>query len=201
MDLVCLDLEGVLVPEIWISLAEATGIDGLRKTTRDIRDYDELMRLRLQHLRDNKLKIDDIQRVVESMTPLAGANEFVDWLRQRFQLVILSDTFYELVQPLMAKLGWPTLFCHRLEVGEDGSVNDYKIRLKDPKRNAVIGFKALNFKVFAAGDSYNDVTMLREADRGYLFNPPQNVAADCPDIPVVRNYLELQEYLVQDSDF
>ncbi|MBK8537128.1 MAG: bifunctional phosphoserine phosphatase/homoserine phosphotransferase ThrH [Candidatus Competibacteraceae bacterium] len=174
MELACLDLEGVLVPEIWINVAERTGIEALRLTTRDIPDYDQLMRRRLALLDQHGLKLSDIQRVIASMGPLDGAHQFLDWLRERFQVVILSDTYYEFAMPLMRQLGWPALFCHRLEVVADRVVN-YTLRQSDSKRQAVRAFHGLNFRVIAAGDSYNDTAMLAEAEAGILFRPPQNV--------------------------
>ena len=166
MEIACLDLEGVLVPEIWINFADETGIAELRATTRDIPDYDRLMRQRLALLDQHGFGLPDIQRVIDRMGPLPGALEFVDWLRERFQVVILSDTFYEFAQPLMRQLGWPALLCHRLQVNEQGRVVDYLLRQKDPKRHAVEAFKSLNFRVISAGDSYNDTTMLAASDAG-----------------------------------
>lgn len=195
MKLACLDLEGVLVPEIWINVAERTGIDDLRLTTRDIPDYDELMRHRLGVLDKHDLKLSDIQAVIKDMGPLEGAGDFLDWLRQRYQVVILSDTFYEFGMPLMAHLGYPTLFCHKLAVRDDHIV-DYRLRQNDQKREAVKSFHALNFKVIAAGDSYNDTSMLGEADAGILFCPPQNVIDEFPQFPVTTNYNELREAFI-----
>ncbi len=195
MKLACLDLEGVLVPEIWINVAERTGIDDLRLTTRDIPDYDELMRHRLSVLDKHDLKLSDIQDVINDMGPLEGAGEFLDWLRQRYQVVILSDTFYEFGMPLMAHLGYPTLFCHKLAIRDDHIV-DYRLRQNDQKREAVKSFHALNFKVIAAGDSYNDTSMLGEADAGILFCPPQNVIDEFPQFPVTTNYAELREAFI-----
>lgn len=193
MEVACLDLEGVLVPEIWINFAERTGIDELRATTRDIPDYDVLMKQRLAILDQHKLGLPDIQAVIDDMGPMEGAREFVDWLRERFQVVILSDTFYEFAQPLMRQLGWPTLFCHRLETNEKGFVTDYKLRQKDPKRQSVKAFHSLNYRVIAAGDSYNDTTMLSEAEAGILFKAPQNVIEEFPQYPAVHTYEELRE--------
>lgn len=193
MEVACLDLEGVLVPEIWINFAERTGIDELRATTRDIPDYDVLMKQRLAILDQHKLGLPDIQAVIDDMGPMDGAREFVDWLRERFQVVILSDTFYEFAQPLMRQLGWPTLFCHRLEANEKGFVTDYKLRQKDPKRQSVKAFHSLNYRVIAAGDSYNDTTMLSEAEAGILFKAPQNVIEEFPQYPAVHTYEELKE--------
>lgn len=192
MNVVCLDLEGVLIPEIWIGLAERTGIDALRKTTRDNPDYDDLMRYRLALLDEHNLKIDDIQDVVSAMAPLPGAREFLDSLRERAQVIILSDTYYELGMPLMAQLGMPTLFCHRLSVADDGRISDYHIRIDDPKRRAVKALHGLNFKIVAAGDSYNDTTMLSEAEAGILFCPPDSVVAEFPQYPVARDYPTLR---------
>jgi phosphoserine/homoserine phosphotransferase len=188
----CLDLEGVLVPEIWINVAERTGIEALRRTTRDEPDYDVLMRARLEILDAHALKIGDIQDVIGRMGPLDGAREFLDWLRERHQIVILSDTFYEFAAPLMKQLGYPCLFCHSLVIDEDGRVDDYRLRVADGKRKAVMAFKQLNFSTIAAGDSYNDTTMLGEADAGILFRPPANVIADFPQFPVALTYDDLK---------
>jgi len=189
----CLDLEGVLVPEIWINVAERTGIEALRRTTRDEPDYDVLMRGRLEILDRHQLKIADIQQVIAGMGPLDGAREFLDWLRERHQVVILSDTFYEFAAPLMRQLGYPCLFCHSLVIEQDGRVSDYRLRISDGKRKAVQSFRQLNFSTIAAGDSYNDTTMLGEADAGILFRPPDNVIADFPQFPVARTYEELRD--------
>lgn len=192
MEIVCLDLEGVLVPEIWINFAEKTGIDALRATTRDIPDYNELMQQRLSILDENALGMDDIQDVIATMKPMDGALEFVEYLKTKYQLVILSDTFYEFAEPLMRQLNWPTLFCHRLKV-ENGRISGYNLRMADHKREAVKAFRNLNFRVFAAGDSYNDTGMLQEAELGVLFQAPDNVIADFPHLPVRRSYTELIE--------
>ena len=188
MLLACLDLEGVLIPEIWINFAERTGIDALRMTTRDEPDYDVLMKMRLRILAEHGLGLPDIQEVIGGLSPLDGAAEFVDWLRERFQVVILSDTFYQFAAPLMAQLGYPTLFCHDLAIESDGRVSDYRIRMPDQKRAAVKAFHGLNFKVIASGDSYNDTSMLGEADAGILFRPPDNVIAEFPQYPVATTY-------------
>jgi phosphoserine/homoserine phosphotransferase len=193
LKLACLDLEGVLIPEIWINFAERTGIDALRRTTREEPDYDVLMKFRLGVLAEHGLGLPDIQEVIAGLRPLDGAAAFLDWLRQRFQIVILSDTFYEFADPLMAQLGRPTLFCHRLETDASGRVVDYHLRQPDQKRQAVKAFHGLNFQVVAAGDSYNDTTMLSEADAGILFRPPDNVIAEFPQFPVTRSYDELRE--------
>lgn len=193
MEIACLDLEGVLVPEIWIAFAEKTGIESLRATTRDIPDYDVLMQQRLRILDEHGLKLADIQAVIATLKPLDGAIEFVNWLRERFQVVILSDTFYEFSQPLMRQLGFPTLLCHRLITDENDRVVSYQLRQKDPKRQSVLAFKTLYYRVIAAGDSYNDTSMLGAADAGILFCPPENVIREFPDFPVTRNYEELRE--------
>lgn len=192
MHIVCLDLEGVLVPEIWIEFSRRTGIPELSRTTRDEPDYDKLMRSRLALLEQHKLGLPDIQAVIEGMGPLPGAREFLDWLRAEYQLVILSDTFSEFAQPLMRQLGWPTLFCHELEVADSGFVRDYRLRLRDHKKLSVAKFRELNFHTIAAGDSYNDTAMLAEAHAGILFRPPQNVIDEFPQFPVTRDYGELK---------
>lgn len=193
MIVACLDLEGVLVPEIWINVAERTGIDALRRTTRDEPDYNVLMRQRLKILDEHGLGIGQIQEVIGTMKPLPGAPEFLDWLRERYQPVILSDTFYQFAEPLMRQLSFPTLFCHNLEVDAQGRIVDFHLRLADQKRKAVEAFHGLNLKVIAAGDSYNDTSMLLEAEVGILFSPPDNVIAEFPQLPVTRNYRELQD--------
>ena len=200
MEIAALDLEGVLVPEIWIDFAAKTGIEALKATTRDIPDYDVLMRQRLDLLNQHGLGLPDIQAVIATMKPLEGAPEFVDWLRERFQVVILSDTFYEFSQPLMAQLGFPTLFCHRLVADDNGMIVDYKLRQKDPKRESVKAFHKLNFRVIASGDSYNDTTMLSEADAGILFRAPENVISEFPQYPAVTAYEELKNQFIQASN-
>jgi phosphoserine/homoserine phosphotransferase len=180
MRIVCLDLEGVLIPEVWISVAERTGIPELRLTTRDEPNYDVLMKRRLAILEQHKLGLAQIQQVIESMEPLPGARAFIDGLRERYQVVILSDTFYEFAQPFMRKLGWPTLFCHWLSVDGSGRITDYHLRQKDPKRHAVRALRDLNFQVVASGDSYNDTSMLAEAHAGILFRAPENVVREFP---------------------
>ncbi len=200
MELACLDLEGVLVPEIWIKFAERTGIDELRATTRDIPDYDVLMKQRLALLDQHKLRIDDIQEVIAGLEPLPGAIDFINWLRERFQVIILSDTFYEFSQPLMRQLGWPTLFCHRLITDDEGRVVDYKLRQKDPKRASVQALHSLNYRVIAAGDSYNDTTMLGEADVGILIHAPQNVIDEFPQFKSVENLEALKAAFVEASE-
>lgn len=196
MEIACLDLEGVLVPEIWIAFAERTGIDELRATTRDVPDYDVLMMQRLRILRENNLGIVEIQEVIDTLIPLEGARDFLDWLRERFQVVILSDTFYEFSQPLMRQLGFPTLLCHRLEVNGDNEVTGYRLRQSDPKRESVKAFHSLQYRVIAAGDSYNDTTMLAEADAGILFRAPDNVIAEFPQFPAVHDYQALKHQFV-----
>ncbi len=192
MIIACLDLEGVLVPEIWINVAERTGIDELRLTTRDVADYDELMRHRLKVLDEHGIGLRDIQQVIAGLGPLPGAAEFLGWLRERFQVVILSDTFYEFGMPLMAQLGFPTLLCHRLRVDDDHIVG-YELRQADSKREAVRAFHSLNFHVIATGDSYNDTGMLGEADHGILVTPPDNVVREFPQFPVAWNFDELRQ--------
>ena len=188
MDLVCLDLEGVLVPEIWIEFSKCTGIEELKLTTRDIPDYDVLMRKRLSTLREHGLTLSAIQEVIVQLDPLPGARSFLDEIRKDYQLVILSDTFYEFASPLMKKLGWPTLMCHRLNLSRDGIIGSYQLRHQDPKRKAVKALKSLNYKVIAAGDSYNDTTMLAEADAGFLFRAPDSVISEFPQYQVTSDY-------------
>jgi phosphoserine/homoserine phosphotransferase len=200
LELACLDLEGVLIPEIWIAFAEKTGIEELRATTRDIPDYDVLMKQRLGLLDQHGLTIDDIQQVIATLEPLPGAADFLNWLRERFQVIILSDTFYEFSQPLMRQLGWPTLLCHRLITDEQGRVVDYKLRQTDPKRASVKALHSLNYRVIAAGDSYNDTTMLSEAEAGILFHAPQNVIDEFPQFPSVQTFEELRAEFIKASD-
>jgi len=188
VEIACLDLEGVLIPEIWVGLAERTGIEGLRMTTRENPDYDDLMRHRLRLVEEHGLGMADLEAVVDGLDPLDGAAECLGWLREHFQVVILSDTFYELAKPLMRKLGYPTLFCHRLEVAADGRLTGYRLRLEDQKAKAVRAFQALNFKVVATGDSYNDTTMLDAAEAGILFCPPDNVVREFPHFAVAESY-------------
>ncbi len=192
MEIACLDLEGVLIPEIWIGLADRTGIEALRATTRDIPDYNVLMRQRLALLKQHGLGIKDIQAVIDGMSPLEGAVEFTNWLRERFQLIILSDTFYEFAQPLMRQLGFPTLFCHRLGIDNQGNITDYFLRQQDPKRLSVQAIHSLKYRVIAAGDSYNDTSMLAEAEAGIFFRAPDNVIAQFPQFPAVNSYEELK---------
>jgi phosphoserine/homoserine phosphotransferase len=191
MQVLCLDLEGVLVPEVWIEFAKRTGIAEFTRTTRDEPDYDKLMRYRLDLLRQHKLKLPDIQQVIGGMAPLPGAREFLDAMRERYQVIILSDTFYEFADPLMRQLGRPTLFCHRLLIDGEGHVHDYKLRQPDQKRAAVNAFQSLNYRVIAAGDSYNDTGMLLAADAGFFIHAPPAIAAQFPQIGVTNSYAEL----------
>lgn len=200
MEIACLDLEGVLVPEIWIEFANKTGIEELKATTRDIPDYDVLMKQRLALLDQHGFKLQDIQEVITTLKPLDGAREFVDWLRERFQVIILSDTFYEFSQPLMRQLGFPTLFCHRLVADEEGRVVDYKLRQADPKRQSIRALQTIYYRTIAAGDSYNDTTMLAEADAGILFHAPQNVIEEFPQFPAVHTYEDLKKEFIKASN-
>ena len=191
MQMICLDLEGVLVPEIWIEFAKRAGVPELARTTRDEPDYDRLMRYRIDLLAKNQLRLTDIQDVIGGMGPMAGAREFLDDLRSRYQVLILSDTFYEFAQPLMRQLGWPTLLCHKLEVDAQGFVTRHVLRMPDQKRHAVNALRGLNFQVIAAGDSYNDTGMLEAAHAGFFIHPPESIAARFPQFPVTRSYAEL----------
>ena len=192
MQIVCLDLEGVLVPEIWIAFAQRTGISAFNRTTRDEPDYDKLMQFRLALLREHALKLADIQAVIGGMAPMDGAKDFLDDLRSRYQVIILSDTFYEFADPLMQQLGRPTLFCHRLVVDGEGFVADYKLRQPNQKFHAVNALKSLNYQVIAAGDSYNDTGMLGAADAGFFIHPPPDIVAQFPQFPVNHSYAELR---------
>jgi phosphoserine / homoserine phosphotransferase len=195
LQVVCLDLEGVLVPEIWIEFSKRTGIAAFARTTRDEPDYDKLMRFRIGLLDQHDLKLPDIQRVISGMQPMEGARRFLDELRTRYQVLILSDTFYEFADPLMQQLGRPTLFCHRLVADATGRIVDYKLRQADQKRQAVDALKGLNFQVMAAGDSYNDTGMLSAAHAGFLIHPPESVVKQFPQFPVTRSYAELKTAL------
>ena len=197
MQIVCLDLEGVLIPEIWIEFSQRTGIPELARTTRDEPDYDKLMRGRIEILNRKGLGLPDIQKTIDTVLPMAGAREFLDWLRGYCQVVILSDTFYQFAAPLMRQLGYPTLFCHELVVDDNGRVRDYKLRMPDQKRQSVKAFKALNFHIVAAGDSYNDTAMLGEAHAGILFCPPANVIAEFPQFPVTTGYDQLKAEIIK----
>ena len=192
MTIATLDLEGVLIPEIWIAFAEASGIPELRITTRDEPDYDKLMKYRLDILDRRGIRLDDISKIISTLEPLDGAREFMQWLRSRTRVVILSDTFEQFAAPLMAKLDYPSLFCHELVIAPDGRVADYKLRMGDQKRKAVEAFKSLNFKVVSTGDWYNDLSMLRAADRAVLYRPTERFAAENSDLPVATNYAELK---------
>ncbi len=200
MEIACLDLEGVLVPEIWIGVAKTTGIEALAATTRDVPDYDQLMRQRLDLLKQHKLRLPDIERVIAGLEPLPGAAEFLEWMREHFQVVILSDTFYEFAQPLMRQLGHPTLLCHRLTIDDEQNVVDYRLRQVDPKRKSVQAFKSLEYRTIASGDSYNDLSMLEEADAGILFSPPASVMREYPQYPVARDYQQLRDQFLIASD-
>ena len=195
MKILCSDLEGIFVPEIWITVAEKTGIKELRLTTRDISDYAVLMKKRLAILNENNLKLKDITDVIATMEPLEGAVEFLDWLRSRVPVIIVSDTFEQFAGPLMQKLGWPTLFCNTLEVAADLTVTGYKLRQSDGKKKATVALQQLNYEVIAIGDSYNDISMLQAADHGILFHPPDNVIAEFPALPVTNDYAEVRAAL------
>jgi phosphoserine / homoserine phosphotransferase len=192
---VCSDLEGVWVPEVWINVAEKTGIPELRLTTRDMKNYDELMHYRLKILFEKNLTLLDIQRVIATIKPLHGALEMINWLKRVTRFIVVSDTFVEFADPLMEQLDRPTLFCHSLEVNGQGIISGYHLRQKDAKRETVKALKSLNYEVIAFGDSYNDINMLKEADQGVLFRPPQNVIDDYPEFPVINEYSELKCYL------
>jgi len=194
MDVLCLDLEGVLIPEIWVGVAERTGIAALRKTTRDVPVYDDLMRMRLEILDEHRIDLATIRSVIQSLDPLPGAAEFLTWARRRFQVAIISDTFYEFGQPMMEKLGWPMLLCHRLEV-VDGRIAGYRIRQPDPKRQSVKAFQTLRYRVLAVGDSYNDIPMLDQADFGFFYRCPGTVADQFPKFPRAESYEALQSLL------
>ena len=194
MKILCLDLEGVLIPEIWQAVAARSGLDALNKTTRDIPDYDDLMQLRMGVMRDHDLSFSMIREVIDSVEPLDGARDFLDWARRQFQVAIVSDTFYEFAMPLMAKLGWPTLLCHRARITGD-RLAGYQLRQPDPKRSAVRAFKSLQMDVVAAGDSYNDVPMLEEADAGFFYRAPANVRAQYPQFRGAESYAELRRLL------
>jgi len=195
MYIVCSDLEGVFVPEVWVYVSKKTGIDELKLTTRDISDYDALMKKRLSILEQYHLNLHDIQHVISSIEPLPGAREFINWLRSVTQLIVVSDTFVEFADPLMEKLGRPTLFCHHLTVNRDGMIVNYNLRQKDGKKKVVEALQSLNYKVIAIGDSYNDISMLKQADTGILYRPPSNVTADYPDLPVVHSYSDLKRII------
>ena len=195
-----MDLEGVLVPEIWIAFAEETGIKELNRTTRDEPDYDVLMNYRLDILRQYGLGLNEIQEVIATLKPLDGALDFVNWLRERFQVVILSDTFYDFASPFMKQLGYPTLLCHKLETDDKGMLVNYHLRQANPKRQAIVGFKSMYYRTIAAGDSYNDTTMLAEADAGILFHAPQNVIDEFPQFPAVHTFADLKQEFLRASN-
>ena len=193
MEMACLDLEGVLVPEIWINVAERCAVPELQATTRDIPDYDQLMQQRLRLLKEHRISLPMITDVIAGMGPMEGAREFLDWLRERFQVVILSDTFYEFAKPLMRQLGYPTLLCHRLEADKEGWVTAYHLRQPDQKRHAVAAFQNLRYRVIVAGDSFNDTAMLSQADAGIFFNPPPHIIEQFPQFPVTADYQQLRK--------
>ncbi len=195
MHIVCSDLEGVFVPEIWINVAQKTGIEELKLTTRDISDYDVLMHKRLAILKENSLKLKDIQDVIETMEPLPGALEFLNWLRAKTQVIIVSDTFVQFAGPLMKKLGYPTLFCHTLEISNHNIIQGYRLRQKNGKQKTVQAMRTLKYNIVAMGDSYNDIDMLKEADEGILFCPPKNVMEEFPEFPVALTYEQLKQML------
>jgi phosphoserine/homoserine phosphotransferase len=188
-------MEGIFTPEIWINVAEITGIQELRLTTRDISDYDVLMKKRLGILDENKLKLKDIQDVIATMNPLEGAHEFLNWLRSIVQVIIVSDTYVEFAGPLIEKLGWPTLFCNTLTIDSDGMIADYNLRQQDGKQKVARALQNLNYQVIAIGDSYNDITMLKAAENGILFRPPNNVKAEFTQFPVAVTYDELKKHI------
>jgi phosphoserine/homoserine phosphotransferase len=192
---VCSDLEGVWVPEVWINVAEKTGFPELRLTTRDIKDYDQLMQYRLKFLKEKNLTLHDIQRVIATIKPLDGALEMINWLKKVTRFILVSDTFVDFADPLMEQLERPTLFCHSLEVDKNGMITGYNLRQKDSKRETVKALQGLNYEVIAFGDSYNDISMLKEADYGILFRPPRNVIDDYPELPVMTKYDEIRKFL------
>lgn len=192
MQIVFSDLEGVFLPEIWITLAQKTGLDELTLTTRDIPDYDELMRYRLNLMKKHNLTIHDIREVVSQMEPLEGAKPFLDWLRSVTQVIVLSDTFVEFVTPLIVKLNFPTLLCHTLSIDSKGRITAYHIRKENAKKAAVEAFRGLNYETIAMGDSYNDTAMLTAADHGVLFRPPENVVKEFPQFPVIETFADLK---------
>jgi phosphoserine/homoserine phosphotransferase len=196
----CLDLEGVLTPEVWINVAERTGVEALRRTTRDEPDYDKLMQYRLEILDRERITLPQIQQVIAGMGPLPGAAQFLQWLKSKAQVIVLSDTFYQFAEPLMRQLDFPCLFCHWLQVDDQGRITGYRLRIDDGKRRAVQALRSLNFHVVAAGDSYNDTTMLKAADAGILFRAPQNVIDEFRQFVVTNTYEELQAAFIQASN-
>jgi phosphoserine/homoserine phosphotransferase len=197
MHIVCSDLEGVWVPEVWINVAKKTGIDALKLTTRDIKDYDELMQYRLKILDEKNLRLKDIQDVIATIKPLEGAMDMINWIKSLSRFIVVSDTFVEFAEPLMSQLEYPTLFCHSLVVDEKNRIIGYKLRQKDPKRQVVKALQSMNYSVIAFGDSYNDISMLQQADKAFLYRPPQNVINDYPEFPVVSDYREMKKLLVE----
>lgn len=195
MKIVCLDLEGVLLPEIWLNVAKKTKIKELELTTRDVPDFELLLRRRLKILREHKIRLKDIQKIIKNIEPLRGALNFLDWLRKRFLVIILSDTFYEFINPLLEKFSYPTIFCNSLKIGKDGFIKNYQLRQKNGKQNLVKFLKSLGFEVVGIGDSYNDLEMLKEADFAILFKPPKNIIADWPKFPIAKNYSEMKSIL------
>ncbi len=195
MHVVCLDLEGVLVPEIWIAVAEKTGIEKLRLTTRDVPDYHVLMQGRIDILKENGLKLKDIQDVIATIKPLEGAKEFIDELRSKCQVVILSDTFEEFASPLMKQLGYPTILCNSLVVDKDNNITDISMRQENGKMHAIEAFRSINCKTFAAGDSYNDLKMIEKADKGCLFRAPENILKEYPHLPLVTEYKDFMSVI------
>ncbi len=204
MKIICADMEGVFTPEIWIKVSQKTGIDDLKLTTRDISDYDVLMQRRLRIMAANGLKLKDITDVIETMEPLEGALDFLNWVRERTQVIIVSDTYVEFAKPLLRKMGWPTLFCNALTIAADGAIRDYNLRQKDGKRKTVQSLKRLNYQTIGVGDSYNDITMLKEAHDGVLFRPPESICNEYPELPTTYEYDELKaildQLLKQDGD-
>lgn len=196
MHAVCSDLEGVWVPEVWINVSIKTGIDDLKYTTRDIKDYDELMQYRIKILKQHGLKLKDIQNVIATIRPLEGAPEMIGWLKKMTRFIVVSDTFVEFASPLVQQLDWPTLFCHSLVVDDEGNITGYTLRQKDSKKKVIQALQSLNYQVIAFGDSYNDISMLQQADNAILFDPPRNVVDDYPQFPVIHDYKELGEYLL-----
>lgn len=200
MYIICTDLEGVLVPEVWINVARWTGIDELKLTTRDINDYDALMKRRLEILHQHSITIKDIQKVISLLELMPGALDFINWLHGKAQMIVVSDTFREFADPLLEKMGWPVLFCHHLTIDKDGIITDYNLRQSNAKMKVVEALQNLNFKVIAVGDSYNDISMLRKAEKGVLFKPPQNVIDDNKDLAVVNSFLSLKKIISEKMD-
>ena len=197
MYIVCSDLEGVFVPEIWVNVSSHTGIDELKLTTRDISDYNVLMKRRLELLQKYGLTLRDVQNVISLLKPLPGALEFINWVRSITQLIVVSDTFTEFADPLMRQLGRPTLLCHHLTIDNSGNITDYNLRQNEGKKHVVEALQSLNYKVIAIGDSYNDISMLRIADYGILYNPPHNVAEEHSDLKIVKSYASLKRLISQ----